>query len=50
MLLQNTKICFYKAKPFFIFVESKLASSKSVKELFDIIKSKISTYLSPIPA
>ena len=51
MLLQNIKdSSFYKAIPVFNLVGNKFALSKSVKELFSIISSRILTYFSPIEA
>ena len=51
MLLKNIdKLNTYKATPFFDFVGSKSALSKSVNELFSIISSRIATYFSPIEA
>ena len=40
----------YKAIPFFNLVGNKFALSKSVKEFFLIISSRIATYFSPIAA
>ena len=51
MLLQNIdKLNTYKATPFFNFVGSKFALSKSVNEFCSIIPSIIATYFSPIEA